>query len=292
MSRAPAGEPCETVRWPLVLLHGQPGAASDWNPVVAALTPGRRVLALDRPGYRSNPDPPGGIAANVDWTLGQMDAAGVPEAVLVGHSYGGGVALAAAAQAPERIRGLILVASVGPQCLDGWDALLASPFLGPLCAVAAWWLTPWFARMRMAYIQRRLRRPLAPGEHVYWEIWGHAQHQHGHMWRTFLTEQRDLVRNLDRLCDRLPAVAAPTLILADPGDAMIPVTTAQALQRSIPDAELVLLDGGGHHLPRRAPEKLAEHIDRFAAIVDRAGVPRAGTFARTADAAPHTISPV
>ena len=74
--------------------------------------------------------------------LDELDAAGLADAVLVGHSYGGGVALATAALAPERVRGLILLASVGPECLDGWDPILAAPITGPICAVSAWWLTP------------------------------------------------------------------------------------------------------------------------------------------------------
>ena len=110
---------------PLVFLHGQPGAGSDWHEVTGALAP-RRHTTWDRPGYRDNPLPPGTFAQNASWLIGQLDDAGIEQAVLVGHSYGGGVALAAAALAPERVRALVLVASVGPGCLDGWDALLSS----------------------------------------------------------------------------------------------------------------------------------------------------------------------
>jgi pimeloyl-ACP methyl ester carboxylesterase len=198
-----------------VFLHGQPGAASDWDGVVKALPPSTRTLALDRPGYRKNPRPAGNFADNARWILAEMDNAGIEEAILVGHSYGGGVALTAAL-ASERVRGLVLVSSVGPHCLDGWDRLLAAPVAGPVCAIAAWWLTPWFARQRLARIERARGRPLEPHEYLNWEAWGNARHEHGAMWRTFLTEQRELVHHLADLNATLGQILTPTVIIADP----------------------------------------------------------------------------
>jgi pimeloyl-ACP methyl ester carboxylesterase len=247
----------------LMLLHGQPGAGSDWDAVVRALPPRLRGVALDRPGYRSSPHPPGTFADNARWLLAELDSSDIDTAVLVGHSYGGGVALTAAAMAPRRITGLVLVSSVGPGCLDGWDALLAAPVAGPICALSAWWLTPWFARRRLARIERIRNRPLEPDEHLSWEIWGNARHEHGAMWRTFLNEQRELVRGLERLDTLLDAVTAPTLIIADPADKMIPLHTARTLAERLPHSELVLSDQGGHHLPRRMPVFLADEITRF-----------------------------
>ena len=52
--------------------------------------------------------------------------------MLVGHSYGGGVALAAASLAPGRVEAVVLLASVGPGCLTVWDRLLAAPGTGRL----------------------------------------------------------------------------------------------------------------------------------------------------------------
>jgi pimeloyl-ACP methyl ester carboxylesterase len=105
----------------LTFLHGQPGAGSDWSALIDQLPDSWDVLAGDRPGYGSNNAGPGDFSANARFVLRELDAAEVAETVLVGHSYGGGVAVTVAAMAPERVRALVLVSSVGPGCLNGWD---------------------------------------------------------------------------------------------------------------------------------------------------------------------------
>jgi pimeloyl-ACP methyl ester carboxylesterase len=244
----------------VVLLHGQPGTAADWRQLTDRLPSQLRVVALDRPGYGAHPGAAGGFYEGARAVVAELDARGIDRAVLVGHSYGGGVALAAAQIAPERVEALVLLASVGPDCLDGWDRILAAPFAGPVCAVAAWWLTPWVARARLARIARRRGRSLGPEEYVNWHVWGHVHHDHGPMWRTFLTEQRALVRELDRLVADLPRVLAPALVLADPEDSLVPGRCTEALHASLPSAMLRLVSGVGHHLPRRAPEAVAAAI--------------------------------
>jgi len=252
----------------VALLHGQPGSGSDWRPVVQRLPDDLLPVVLDRPGYGSNPQPAGDFAMNARAVLAELDAMGIDRAVLVGHSYGGGVALAAAQLAPDRVDALVLVASVGPGCINGWDRLLAAPIAGPVCALAAWSLTPRFARARLARIERLRRRPLEPDELVNWHVWGHSGHDHGPLWRTFLTEQRALVNGLSYLVSDLPALATPTLVLADPLDTLIPIATAHALCDALPDARLQLVQGAGHHLPRRAAGAVAEAIACFLASLD------------------------
>ncbi|HLQ53162.1 MAG TPA: alpha/beta fold hydrolase, partial [Streptosporangiaceae bacterium] len=111
----------------LVLLHGQPGLGADWDGVIAALPPRIRAYAPDRPGYGSSTRAGGGFADNARAVLDDLDARSIDRATLAGHSYGGGVALTAAALAPQRVDALILVASVGPGCVNGWDRLFAAP---------------------------------------------------------------------------------------------------------------------------------------------------------------------
>ena len=231
----------------MVLLHGQPGSGADWKQVEERLPDGLNVLAPDRPGYGASRRPAGGFAAGARALLAEMDARGIDQAVLVGHSYGGGVALAAARLAPERVAGLVLLASVGPGCLTGADWPLAAPVSGEFFALMAWWLSPWLARAGLAAVTR-LRRPLAADEFVNLQTWGNAHRDHGPLWRSFLTEQRALMRELDELTASLPEVTQPVLLLAD--------------------ARVELLNGPGHHLPRRAAPQIADAIAAFLATLD------------------------
>jgi pimeloyl-ACP methyl ester carboxylesterase/uncharacterized membrane protein YbhN (UPF0104 family) len=263
--RPTAGKPAGPGAHELVLLHGQPGSAADWQQVAARLPAQLHTVAADRPGYGCSPLPAGGFAANARAVLDDLDSRGITRAVLVGHSYGGAVGLSAASLAPGRVAAVVLLASVGPGCLTGWDWLLAAPGVGQLCAQVAWRLTPGMARARLARIARRRGRPLRPDEHVNWQVWGYAGRGHHPLWRTFLTEQRALLRELGELEHALASVQAPVLVLADPKDTVVPFETARRLARALPDARLQLVEGAGHHLPRRAPEVVADAIVAFLA---------------------------
>jgi pimeloyl-ACP methyl ester carboxylesterase len=179
---------------------------------------------------------------------------------------------------------------VGPGCLNRWDKLLAAPGTGPLCALTAWRLTPWIARVRLAWVTRLQDRPLDPEEHVNWQVWADASHGRTRLWRTFLAEQRAMMRELDELVAAVPSVQVPVLLLADPNDVVVPFHTARQLAQALPDARLQLVRGAGHQLPRRAPGAVAEAITWFVAAIDSArGAPGSGRV-RTA-AGPDRCGP-
>ena len=255
----------------LVLLHGQPGLGADWEQVLARLPTAVRAVAPDRPGYGSCVQPAGDFAANARAVLGDLDARGIERAVLVGHSYGGGVALTTAALAPERVQGIILLASVGPGCINGWDWLLAAPGAGDVCALFAWQLTPWFARARLRRKASQGGPEFAPQQHVNWYVWGHSTSEHSSLWRTFLTEQRALVQEADQLAEMASSVRLPVLLVADPQDTMVPISTARELHRLLPNSRLQLVDGLGHHLPMRAADLVAETVVTFLTALDSGG---------------------
>ncbi|MFD9412102.1 alpha/beta fold hydrolase [Streptomyces sp. NPDC059989] len=79
---------------PLVLVHGAGRSLADWHATAAALAAGHRVLAVDLPGHGRSPDiSPWTIPTVVQHIADTLDAHGVPEAVVVGHSLGGLVAV-------------------------------------------------------------------------------------------------------------------------------------------------------------------------------------------------------
>jgi pimeloyl-ACP methyl ester carboxylesterase len=63
------------------------------------------------------------------------------------------------------------------------------------------------------------------------------------------------------------------LLLADPDDPQVPVGTARRLAHTLPDARLQLVQGTGHHLPRRAPDVVADAIVAFLASLEERSSP-------------------
>lgn len=62
-------------------------------------------------------------------------------------------------------------------------------------------------------------------------------------------------------------------MLADPKDTVVPFDTARRLACALPDARLQLVEGAGHHLPRRAAETVADAIAAFLAAAQITDVP-------------------
>ncbi len=98
------GEPC------IVLVHGLGVDRTEWDGVAKRLTKRHHVLAVDLPGHGGSEAADSvqveRIAAALDATL---EARGIRRAVLVGHSYGGLVAIAEAAAHPKRARGVAVI---------------------------------------------------------------------------------------------------------------------------------------------------------------------------------------
>jgi len=109
-------------RPPVVLLHGSPGSARDFDRIAPLLADaGYRTLAIDLPGFgRSQPRVPDyGIDAHGASALAVMDALGVEAAHVVGYSMGSGPALHMAAAAPGRIRSVTMLGGIGIQEAEG-----------------------------------------------------------------------------------------------------------------------------------------------------------------------------
>jgi pyruvate dehydrogenase E2 component (dihydrolipoyllysine-residue acetyltransferase) len=104
---------------PALLLHGFGADLNTWMFTQPALAEGRRVVALDLPGHGgSAKELRGADAESFAAIVGQAaDALGIARMHLVGHSMGGGIAIAFALRQPERVATLSLIASasLGPE---------------------------------------------------------------------------------------------------------------------------------------------------------------------------------
>jgi pimeloyl-ACP methyl ester carboxylesterase len=101
---------------PVVLAHSFAGSSRQWAPQVSHLRRSRRVVAIDLHGHGKSTATPeaaydiDSFAADIAATADELS---LDRFVLVGHSLGGAAAIAYAAAHPQRVAGLVLVATPG-----------------------------------------------------------------------------------------------------------------------------------------------------------------------------------
>jgi pimeloyl-ACP methyl ester carboxylesterase len=101
---------------PVVLVHSLAGNTNHWAAQLEHLRPSRRAVAIDLRGHGQSDRPKNGdysIAGMAGDIAAVVDTLGLQRFVLVGHSMGGGVALAYAGAHPEQVAGLLLVDPIG-----------------------------------------------------------------------------------------------------------------------------------------------------------------------------------
>ena len=95
---------------PLVILHGLLGSSRNWQSAGKELTADFHVFALDLRNHGSSPHADEmGYAAMADDVVAWMDAQGLTQVSLIGHSMGGKTAMVLACRHPERVSRLIVV---------------------------------------------------------------------------------------------------------------------------------------------------------------------------------------
>jgi pimeloyl-ACP methyl ester carboxylesterase len=103
-----AGDPQGTL---LILVHGTPGSATAWADYLVTPPPGAEVIALDRPGFgQSGPADAMPSLADQAAAVRALIPEGTRPVVLLGHSLGGPVVARVAADIPQRISAIVLLA--------------------------------------------------------------------------------------------------------------------------------------------------------------------------------------
>jgi len=246
----------------VALLHGQPGSAASWSAVTPLLESRYSLVVEDRPGYPGSREPAGGFRANAEALVRHLDRAEIDKAILVGHSWGGGVAIAAAERFSERVCGLVLVASVRPgEALGLVDrALTRRPFGDALAvtafAVAGALLAAPGARVLTSRLPDTALVSLA-GLSL---VGGHRRTA-----QAFMVEQRALVDELPGLAEGLAALEVPVEVVVGDADRVVAPEVGERLAAKISTARLSRVEGAGHLLVLERPDAVAAAVDRVAA---------------------------
>jgi pimeloyl-ACP methyl ester carboxylesterase len=257
----------------VLLLHGLAGSSRTWRAVLPELARTHDVIAPDLLGHGESAKPMG------DYSLGAfasglrdfLAALDVPSATIVGHSFGGGVAMQLAYQHPELCDRLVLVSSGGLGREVSWLLrLLTLPGAEQLMPL----MFPRLIADRGEDVGRLLGRIGLRSPHLA-EMWrAYASLAGAENRRAFVRTIRGVIEPggqtvsaLDRL---YLAAHLPTLIVWGNKDDIIPVKHASAAHEAIPGSRLALLVGVGHFPHIEAP-------DRFLSVlIDFLGSTRAG----------------
>lgn len=220
---------------PLLLINGLGAHTAMWSTLERCLT-GIRILEFDLPGAGQSDVPwrPMSIRRLARLAGAVLDHFGVDRADVLGYSMGGVVAQQFAADAPQRIRRLVLAATT-----PGVGALQGD--LGAFFQI----MTPARYRSSRAYVRSigTLTGGRARHDKAWIEEQGVLRRQHTPTWRGYLGQLASMSRWSG--LPLLPHLRPPTLVLAGDDDPLTPVANAMMIARLIPKARLVVLAGRG-----------------------------------------------
>jgi pimeloyl-ACP methyl ester carboxylesterase len=230
---------------PILLLHGWGTQLESLTPVIEHLARKRRVFALDFPGFGASEFPPQdwSVGDYTNWLARFLDQFGLEKLDLLGHSFGGRVAIKFSAACPERVSRLILIDSAGVRQYD---------------------TTP---RFRLIQAGARLGKPLLNllpvrlRKRVQWRLYRAAgSTDYLTAGRLKGTYAKVIAEDLEPF---LPQVRARTLLIWGEADKATPLADARVMAAHIPDNRLVVIPNAGHYPFLDQPERVFAALDDF-----------------------------
>ena len=258
---------------PLLTLHGLASSTHHWRSFTPYFSRERPVVSWD---YRGHAGQPGGrvdVASCARDAVAVWRATELAPAVAVGLSFGVQVALELWRQDPSAVRALILICGTAGHPLDRVSSSprlrraaigLVRRFAGRrdaaarLLGVMGSPRGRWIAR-ELAYATGGAHRDACPAE-LLDGVFGHI----AALDPVVIAEMIESYLEHDAT-DVLQTITVPTLIIAGDRDQLTPVATAEAMQRAIPNSELVVFAGHSHLVQVERPDEVHALIDRFLA---------------------------
>ncbi len=253
----------------LLLLHGLGCDSTTWLPVLPRLAKRFTVVAPDLLGHGESAKP------RADYSLGGyangmrdlLTMLGIEKVTVVGHSFGGGVAMQFAYQFPERTERLALIApgGLGPEVsvairaltLPGASFALSMAGLPPLRPFVAGYLTA-LSRSRLPHT-----RDLAEVAHIYRGMLCDPRGRFAvrHVTSAVVDWHGQIVTMTDRAyLTRL----MPMCLIWGERDDVIPVSHATTAEAYAPGAQVHLVPGAGHFPHKEQPDQVARILAGFA----------------------------
>jgi pimeloyl-ACP methyl ester carboxylesterase len=238
----------------ILILHGWAGSSKSWSKTKEILeNQGFKVFVPDLPGFGVEKEPPfpWSISDYVDWVkkycekISQINGEFIEPFFLLGHSFGGRIAIKFAMKYPEKLKGLILVASAGitprPKMKITFFTFISK--VGNLI----------FSLPILEIFREPIRKLvyILTNARDYYFLQGKVMKE---------TFKKTIEENLTPY---LSQIKMPTLIIWGDKDAMVPISDAYKMNKEISNSTLKIIPGGKHALNYQFPQKLAEIISNF-----------------------------
>jgi pimeloyl-ACP methyl ester carboxylesterase len=253
----------------ILFIHGLTGSHRNWAHLVGALNTDHRVLAPDLFGHGTSAKPMGdySLGAHAATMRDLLDLLGISRVTLVGHSFGGGIAMQFCYLFPERVERLVLVSS-GGLGRDVSRLLRAATLPGAELVLPL--ITSGWVRARVEATGRALARIGVRASPETTEVWrGFTTLADADTRRAFLATTRGVIdpggQTISAHDHLATALKTRTLVVWGTRDRMIPAWHATAAQQSIADSRVVLFEGAGHFPHLDEPARFAQVLGDFMA---------------------------
>jgi pimeloyl-ACP methyl ester carboxylesterase len=250
---------------PLLLIHGLGANTYTWRKLVPALARTHRVIAVDLKGFGRSDKP-------FDNAYGALHQAallktlilrrGLTDITLIGHSLGGGVALALAydlsRSRPGTVRKLVLISSIAyRQELPPSLALLQVPVVAQIGAFVVPAEIQVYQALQEAYY--------SPAKVTQDQVQAYATplYRPAARYALLKTVEQIVPANLSRLVALYPTIRQPALLIWCTEDRIVPFWIGQRLARDLPNSRISIMRGCGHIPQEEVGARTLALIRRF-----------------------------
>ena len=237
---------------PVVLLHGYTDSMRSYDQVLRYLPRSLRVFAVTQRGHGDSGKPEGSYASAVFArdVAAFLDAFGIEQAVIVGHSMGSTVAQRFAVDYPQRTRALVLEGAFLPRPANAE----VDAFLNEVLTLKDP-IDPAFVR---EFQQSTLAQPVPP--EFFETIVADAMKVPARVWKAALEPYRTM-----DFSAQLQNVRVPTLLIWGDQDSFTRRPEQDALSQAINGSRLAIYVGAGHSPHWEEPQRFADEIATFVA---------------------------